>query len=686
METDHEETGESPQATRLPTSVKLRETKQGKADEPQGPLTISPGDTRRAMDATAAQTLPVRDWPGPTPSADDMGAVGAIRDWMSTREPEGTELDGVWKWTMTANDIKAIPAVVAMVPKTDSLYIVTDGSHDDRTDVAGFAALLVRRDSIIILAGARLGSTSGLNEQIGVAVGLDAWKAERPQEEEAIVITDYANVVEQDFDIGAVDGFRTKVNPKIWIRMKASIDNITQSKNDNILKWYHQNSHVKDQSQWNWAVFWNEVADRIAKWTTKWHSLHPERAQCTEYQKELEPLSLDEIDELWEKQITLAETEWTIRQVRNTAPSALGVPPIRLKDLSGRLKRALALLLNRIWTEGKLPERSATALNANIPKSGPSNEWRSLTVQGLVLTCINRILTQRLLTRLAHMQTIARGQKCNIRGISGMREHNIVLDAILDDIEQLTHQGITAHLTLLITDIRKAFPSVEPELLELAIEAIVQPKTAKFAKLIRTIYREAKIVISDEQWATIIDKGLGINEGDPLSPILFIIFMQFARGYAPTNLAKGYRLSQQAKREEVAFLFADDNNRITCSLENAKTDMVHLTTLLKAAMLDLKPQKCMILSLSNASGKVEAVHPKLLLDCPDGGPPMRVKTLRLDDQFKMLGIKRSFDAEKRPTVWLAIREYMSRLDSLDKSALSIQRKLIVLKETVAPAL
>ena len=188
-------------------------------------------------------------------------------------------------------------------------------------------------------------------------------------------------------------------------------------------------------------------------------------------------------------------------------------------------------------------------------------------------------------------------QKAFLNGISGCQDHNLVMGEIINHAKA---NGRTVHVTWF--DLEDAFGSVSHELIHICMERMRLP--ANVREYIVSLYKLLKGRVRTSDWVAdefVFSKG--VFQGDPLSPIIFLMcFNPILEDLKRFEANDGYVLNDMPF---ISLPFADDFNLITRDIRKHRKLMVRLNDLIRSMGLKLKPRKCR--SLSVKAGKSEEV-------------------------------------------------------------------------------
>jgi hypothetical protein len=193
-------------------------------------------------------------------------------------------------------------------------------------------------------------------------------------------------------------------------------------------------------------------------------------------------------------------------------------------------------------------------------------EWRSLVVSQTLFTLYMRIIANRLISLILDLGVLSKTQKANLPGVNGVTDWNIYLRALLLDLRMTKDPHLPKYLTIIQTDILKAFDTVDRGIMLESIHCVLGEDIGEeLAGIVSTLYEHRRVVIQTRQGETVLHKNRGTDQGNPLSSILFAIVMEFASRLITEGQGthQGYTLNHKTTKENPEAMFADDNMRIT---------------------------------------------------------------------------------------------------------------------------
>lgn len=256
---------------------------------------------------------------------------------------------------------------------------------------------------------------------------------------------------------------------------------------------------------------------------------------------------------------------------------------------NSEIGKAIWRILLNVWEGEKIPKDWKTSIIHPIPKcpnpTTPS-DYRPISLVPTALKLLTSIISSRI---LLHGQDRLAKEQGGFRN----REECVSQAIVLHDLIQNAKKN-NCLLFGCFLDLQAAFDSVPHPALFTSLESF--GVTGKALSIIKDIYTGSvcKIRIDDQNTLTEeIPIKKGVKQGDPLSPILFIIFINSLPTWLKSrNL--GAHLNNNLHTKVSCLLYADDI--VLTSTSQAEMDyMLDLTTLwLDQRNMRANPKKCAI--------------------------------------------------------------------------------------------
>ena len=196
----------------------------------------------------------------------------------------------------------------------------------------------------------------------------------------------------------------------------------------------------------------------------------------------------------------------------------------------------------------------------------------------------------------------------------------------------------------LLSDISKAFDRVQLDVLIQAIRHVLGSVGDDLLKAIISrivfLYATGQILTTKDGKAVLILKLGGVHQGDPASPLLFAIVMEYARRLIPPRFRTHMRLYTSADGITTISMeidYADDQVRVADSVREMTEVVAQLRRVLKIIGLEWNPSKVLLLALVVGAGRtVDVFDPLIASGNPQ--PNEYLKAVTKDDWFTILGV------------------------------------------------
>ena len=246
-----------------------------------------------------------------------------------------------------------------------------------------------------------------------------------------------------------------------------------------------------------------------------------------------------------------------------------------------------------------------------------------------------------------------------------MIEHNQVLQEI---ILHARSNKKTLHLTFF--DLEDAFGSVQHNLIEHCLKRYKIP--SQISDYIINLYKTLNGTVVTKSWTSENFKfNKGVFQGDPLSPIIFLIIFNPIIERLQQELKFGYQLKDKSY---ITTPFADDFNIITGNKRSHQRIINLINECCKTMGLKLKPSKCRSLSIVSGCST----------DIPFFIDKDEVSTLT-KDPHKFLGATITFSGKQSDIFKLVSDYFQTRLNSIDSLLIRGEFKLKMYQDYLLPA-
>ncbi|OIR56681.1 MAG: uncharacterized protein A8A55_2571 [Amphiamblys sp. WSBS2006] len=329
-------------------------------------------------------------------------------------------------------------------------------------------------------------------------------------------------------------------------------------------------------------------------WAAYWAGLYKDkdghsrnRALWEEVKLKVTPIAREELDaEIveWE----LIEGLGKLENWKAAGPD--GIPPEFYKTAAPgtHLFNAVLKLFREIWATGQIPREWEIAEVVPIPKKGdvknPEN-YRGISLIPVGLKILNGIIARRL-GRAMEKHGILRKEQAGFR--KG-EECAAQAAALVETVGRRRKEKAETHLCFI--DFKKAFDRVPHEaLLKKAIAGLGLDRDGVFGRYLESLYRAptARIRGGKTEW----DCEVGVRQGCPLSPILFILFIN---DILDDTGCLGVTIP--GKKEKIGgLLFADDVVLLGESAQGIRDLLEKVVTWTERWRMEINPAKCGVIS------------------------------------------------------------------------------------------
>ncbi len=283
-------------------------------------------------------------------------------------------------------------------------------------------------------------------------------------------------------------------------------------------------------------------------------------------------LTTEKGEQRWEilSPITATEIEDALKGMRN---SAVGMDRVSARDLLGWHQPSLAGFCNIILALETMPSSLANARITFIPKvevPETPGDYRPIAVSSTLTRALHKILARRMRDTF----TFSPLQYAFLQR-DGCLEASMLLQALL----RRTHERGTP-IAMLFLDIAKAFDTVSHNTILEAARSAGTPEP--LLNYLANLYEEAEVNLGTRMTKC----GRGVRQGDPLSPILFILVMNKAIQAAYPG--KGVELGDQTID---AIAYADDLVLVAQNSEDLQLKLDGLCGALRGMGMTLNERK-----------------------------------------------------------------------------------------------
>ena len=291
------------------------------------------------------------------------------------------------------------------------------------------------------------------------------------------------------------------------------------------------------------------------------------------------------------EEISKEEITQALKQMKTGKAAGIdNIPPEVLKEGGAEIINQLHNIFNKIWASEIPPTEWKKGLLIKIPKSGDLSQcekWRGITL----LSVPSKVFTRILLNRLKEAcDNHLREEQAGFRKGRSCAEQIATLRIIIE-------QSIEWQSPLYITfvDFEKAFDSISREAIWTIMRHYGIP--AKIINLIKNMYENftCQVVhkgkLSEEFHVT-----TGVKQGCLLSPLLFLLILDWVTKDAYANSGKGIQWTLTERLEDLEF--ADDLAILSHTLKDMHEKVSALSETGKRVGLKINHQKTKLLKIN----------------------------------------------------------------------------------------
>jgi len=269
------------------------------------------------------------------------------------------------------------------------------------------------------------------------------------------------------------------------------------------------------------------------------------------------------------------------------------------------------------------PSDWGKAIIVNIPKGGdptdPEN-WRDIAI----LSCLGKMYLSLMAARLTEFIDYPGRLRPEQGGFRPKRGTGDQIFVLKERLRLRQKAGLPSFV--LFVDLRKAFPTVwRVGLFQRLIQMGVQ---GKFYRILRRFYRStsSRVLVDGELTGEVLEE-MGVQQGSPLSPSLFNVFMD----ELTVRIAKALKIEDLNRIEDIrTLLYADDVAVIAHSVTELQQIVNVVASFVEDYRLEinLKPGKTEVMPIYRHA-KSKKSPPRVLF---------RGRVLNVTDHYKYLGV------------------------------------------------
>lgn len=300
-------------------------------------------------------------------------------------------------------------------------------------------------------------------------------------------------------------------------------------------------------------------------------------------EENVEQTQSQEEEEQEMEEISMEEVRGAVRRMKNgKAPGEDELPVEIIKILGETGISWLREIINEAWKAERIPQDWGRAIVCPIYKKGDKtqcNNYRGISLLSHVGKIYERILETRLRTQIENKL----GEwQCGFRPNRSTTDLVFTLKIIMEKSWEWDKEK-----DILFVDMEKAFDRIPRERLWKVLSKDVYKVKPKLRRAIKSIYKncESKVKLrnNDTNWFEI---KTGVRQGGVLSPLLFIIFMD----YCMKEIGRNYEEITLAYADDIAII-CDSERELQCMAEKWDNKM-------KENKMKINTKKTEVLKLS----------------------------------------------------------------------------------------
>lgn len=332
---------------------------------------------------------------------------------------------------------------------------------------------------------------------------------------------------------------------------------------------------------------------------------------------------------------TVGEVEDQLKRTNgSTSPGHDGIGYDVLKRFGTQLAPLLAAAFASCWQHQQVPAVWKVGNVRLLHKKGAPTDvanWRPICLQPTLYKLYTGLLAKRLSRWLEANGQLPMSQK-GFRSFNGCHENNFLSTSLLDQARRVHRK-----LYLLWYDLKDAFGSLPQQLMWKVLDEMGAP--AAFVTRCSSLYEAAYFTITNatDGGTRPIARNVGVFQGCPLSPLLFITAMAPLLRRLEQLVGVGVQLAPDQR--PCAAAYADDIKIFCDSADGIRRCHRTVTEFLSWTGLRANAKKCASLSVTtNLRG-----NPELDASVVHHIDNEAIPTLTLGDTYSYLGVGDGFD-------------------------------------------
>jgi hypothetical protein len=560
----------------------------------------------------------------------------------------------------------------------------TSGLKPGEGGPSGFASIVLTIHEVFCILGGTTNGTSGLMEMAGFLESL-RFIVEKTNSSTILGLGDYLGWVKTDLDEGISTNF-VGHNKKDILLLSSDLLLDWKYKGGRAFWRHHTKAHLKKNQKPNWGNDLNTLVDKLASLGKKLvgdgniHSWMFSRMNCIRWSSKLGLT----------RPVTFIDVKTFIEKRKSVSSDTRGITNTLVKLAGPTLWKQLVVEINNSLFKGEhYSEDKREVRGKNIVISKQDGGLRNILIPDCIGVVLEGIMSNRLNITLMDGVTVSKAQKCNIRGVAGIDE-NVFLFLLL--ILEFRNSALEGRLSdgecriFLLNDLSSAFDRVLWSLLLHAISVVIKTdQPERFLMLIATMTSKVRIVVTVNGTSVVVGKNTGVPQGNPLSPLLFVILMEYARMITEDNFKPLVKIRSRSRTIElpIEIDYADDSNRVIDGLSEAQPVIDHIMNVLKAVDQTPNCKKIRVLGLIFREGHgVSTFDPNLTIQ-DSNGERVKIQPIERNEFFRVNGVWMnslgSFKGNKNGSSELLEQRDSDTLRNIALSDYPVQAKLEALK-------